>query len=79
MTTATQKFQWAKKRDQNGDFQLVQEVRYGNDLCRCGHSWNDHWQPEPGGSAACWSTEKGRLDECHDFVFQNVAKIANLP
>lgn len=44
-------------------------IRYGLDMCKCGHPWRDHYSPRPGAHAGCWNTDNGRLDNCGNFVF----------
>ena len=50
----------------NGRFK--QQLRYAIDVCVCGHTWAEHYQPRPGGKAACYGkTPSGFIDECHNF------------
>ncbi|AHN84058.1 hypothetical protein GJ25_gp047 [Mycobacterium phage Hawkeye] len=56
-------WQWAMR-----GLELIKVVRYSCDQCTCGHPWSSHYQPRPGGHAACWETPKGVLCNCHRFV-----------
>ncbi len=47
---------------------IVPIWRYSSDVCECGHTWAEHYQPRRGGQAACYGKVKnGLIDECRDF------------